>query len=130
MRVLTVGLLLLAGLWATPGLAVEIDGCHPPCGAPGDLVYVQGKGFSDPPVVTLQGHRADVVRCGREALVCRVPSGLEEGPVPFPCRLGYRRDRYGGASDVASSSSAAASASGSWPSTNRADHRRYWWSRC
>lgn len=66
-------------LSAAPAWAIEIDGCHPPCGAPGDVVYVQGSGFTDPPTVTLGGRRAEVLRSGENALLCRVPDGLPEG---------------------------------------------------
>ena len=77
----SVWILLVLAAAAAPARAAEVDGHHPPCGAPGDLVYVQGARLAPQPVVTLGGVRAEVVRARAGALLCRVPPGLEEGPV-------------------------------------------------
>lgn len=82
MRYFILSLTLLA-LWVAPSVAwaADVDGFHPPCGAPGDRVYVQGSDFTPRPVVTFGGVEAEVVRTGVDVLLCRVPRGLAEGPV-------------------------------------------------
>ena len=66
-------------LAAAPAWAGRVDGCHPRCGAPGDLFYVQGADLSDPPVVTLGDRPVAVVRVRAGALLCTVPAGIAEG---------------------------------------------------
>ncbi len=61
---------------AEPG---DADGFHPPHGAAGDLVYVQGSDLGTRPTVSFSGRPATILRATKEALLCRVPESLPEG---------------------------------------------------
>lgn len=67
-------ILIGAGATAVPAAAAgDWDGFHPTCGAPGDLVYVQGRDLDLGSDVRFQGVPAEVIRARAGTLLCRVP---------------------------------------------------------
>lgn len=97
MRLPTLGFLFgafVAGAATAAAAPAEVDGFHPTIGAPGDLVYLQGRDLGPAARVAFGAQVADVVRATDEVLVCRVPEGLGERSVRLAVGGWGLRERF------------------------------------